>query len=83
MHAKTISLRNVCEHAQQVYSPPLGEYPALAYTKPVNSVFRALWLVPYLGISRIFLARMTAHGSNDMASQFPESLSEAQIWEKK
>ena len=27
------------------------KYISLAYTKPVNSVFRALWLVPYLGIS--------------------------------
>ena len=30
---------------------------------------------------RIFLARMTGHGSDDMASRFPESLSEAQISE--
>ena len=28
-----------------------GKYQSLAYTKPVNSVFRALWLVSYLGIS--------------------------------
>ena len=29
----------------------LGKYPTLAYTKPVNSVFRALRLVPHLRIS--------------------------------
>ena len=32
-------------------------------------------------IPRIFLARMTAHGSDEMASRFPERLSEAQISE--
>ena len=48
-----------------------GEYSELAYTKPVNSVFRALWLV------------WTAHGSDDIASRFLESLSEAQISEIK
>ena len=35
-----------------------------------------IWF-PIQEYPRIFLARMTAHGSDDMASRFPESLSEA------
>ena len=34
-----------------------------------------------IGSPRIFLVRMTAHGSENMASRFLESLSEAQISE--
>ena len=55
------------------------EYIRLAYTKPVNRVFRVLWLVSYLGISQDILGSLTAHGSDNMASRFPENLSEAQI----
>ena len=36
--------------AHSLTTGKLQKYPTLAYTKPVNSVFRALWLVPYLGI---------------------------------
>ena len=41
---------------------------------------RSDWF-PIWEYHRIFLARMTTHGSDDMASRFPESLSEAQISE--
>ena len=56
-----------------------------AYTKPSEQCFLRALIgslsrnIP--GYSRIFLARMTAHGSDNMASRFPESLSEAQISE--
>ena len=49
----------------------------LAYTKPVNSAF----IARYDWFPRIFLTCMAAHEIDNMASRFPESLSEVQISE--
>ena len=64
-------------------SPLCGsvEYIALASIQPMSSVFARSDWSPIWEYPRTFLARMSTHKIDNMASRFPDDLSEAQTSE--